>query len=246
MATVLTEPPMAPATTPAKTPIVPRLENGDHLTRPEYERRYAAMPQLKNAQLIEGIVYMPSPVTHRHHGNPHFNLIGWLAGYTIGTPGVEGGDNSTLRLDLDNAPQPDAYLIVLPAHGGQAQIDGEGYIVGAPELVAQVSATTASIDLHAKLNAYRRNGVREYIVWRVREQAIDWFVLHGGQFDPLARAGGLYHSEVLPGLWLAPDALMNGDMPQVAQVQQQGLATPENAAFRARLQQASAASPGNP
>ncbi len=185
MTTILTQPATIPAAQPAKVPAVPRLQNGDRLSRPEYERRYEAMPELKNAQLIEGVVFMPSPVTHQHHGAPHFDLIGWLCLYRIGTPGVRGGDNSTLRLDLDNAPQPDAYLIVLPSHGGQARIDSEGYIVGAPELVAEVSATTVSMDLHAKLNAYRRNGVREYVVWRVLEQAIDWFVLRGGQFDPL-------------------------------------------------------------
>ncbi len=244
--TTLTQPAKL-ATASAKAPAVPRLQNGDHLTRPEYERRYAAMPELKNAQLIEGVVFLPSPVTHQHHGARHFDLVGWLGLYRLGTPAVVGGINSTLRLDLDNAPQPDAYLIVLPSHGGQARIDSEGYIVGAPELVAEVSATTVSLDLHAKLQAYRRNGVREYIVWRVLEQAIDWFVLRAGQFDPLARTGGLYLSEVLPGLWLDPDALIQGDLPRVAQVQQQGLASPEHTAFVAQLQQAEArTSTGNP
>ncbi len=108
---------------------IPPLQNGDRLTRAEFERRYDAMPGLHNAQLIEGVVHMPSPVSYRGHCNPHFNLIGWLSLYTIATPGVEGGDNGTLRLDLDNAPQPDAFLIVLPSHGGQARIDAEDYIV---------------------------------------------------------------------------------------------------------------------
>jgi Uma2 family endonuclease len=193
------------------------------LTRAEFERRYDAMPDLHNAQLIEGVVFMPSPVSHRHHGNPHFNLIGWLSMYTIRTPGVEGGDNGTLRLDLDNAPQPDAYLIVLPSHGGQARIDGEGYIVGAPELVAEVSASTVSIDLHTKLNAYRRNGVREYVVWRVLDRALDWFVLREGRYDPpAAGADLLFRSEACPGLWLDPSALIRADMARVSQVAQQG------------------------
>jgi Uma2 family endonuclease len=160
MASVLTSP---PPSAPAQ-PVTPPLQNGDRLTRIEFERRYAAMPDAKKAELIEGTVYMPSPVTHSYHGNPHFNLIGWLAGYAASTPGVEGGDNSTLRLDMDNEPQPDTYLIILPQHGGQVRINSDGYIVGAPELVAEVSASSVSIDLHAKLGAYRRNGVREYIV----------------------------------------------------------------------------------
>jgi Uma2 family endonuclease len=237
MNTILTPPTSAP-----KTPSLPRLQNGDRLTRIEYEQRYAAMPNLKNAQLIEGVVYMPSPVTHTYHGAPHFDLITWLGLYRIGTPGVRGGDNSTLRLDLDNAPQPDAYLIVLPSHGGQARIDGEGYIVGAPELVAEVSASSVSLDLHDKLNAYRRNGVREYVVWRVLDQTIDWFILRDGRYELLAmNATGHYCSEVLPGLWLEPTALINENMPAVFQVAQQGLATPEHAAFVTRLQQAAAA-----
>jgi Uma2 family endonuclease len=221
------------------------LQNGDRLTRIEFERRYAAMPQVNKAQLIEGVVFMPSPVSHTNHGNPHFNLIGWLSTYTMYSPGVEGGDNSTLRLDLDNAPQPDAYLIILPTHGGQVRIDAEGYIVGAPELIAEVSATSVSMDLHGKLNAYRRNGVKEYVVWRVLEQAIDWFVLRAGRFDPLPMIGAHYHSEVFPGLRLDPDALINGDMVRVSQVLQQGLATPEHASFVTKLQQA-AARPSQP
>ncbi len=151
MSTATSKPsvPMRPALPDAATP---PLQNSDRLTRVELEYRYAAMPELHNAQLIEGVVYMPSPVTYRHHGAPHFDLITWLGLYRIATPGVEGGDNATLRLDLDNAPQPDAFQIVLPSHGGQARIDADDYIVGAPELVAEVSATSVSIDLHAKLD----------------------------------------------------------------------------------------------
>jgi len=239
MTAVMTQP---LAANPTAAPL-PLLQNGDRLTRIEFERRYEAMPQVNKAQLIEGVVFMPSPVTHTHHGNPHFNLIGWLSGYTMHTPGVEGGDNSTLRLDLDNAPQPDAYLIILPTHGGQVRIDAEGYIVGAPELIAEVSATSVSMDLHGKLNAYRRNGVKEYVVWRVLERAIDWFVLRAGRFDPLPMIGAHYHSEIFPGLRLDPDALINGDMVRVSQVLQMGLATPEHAAFVTQLQQAAARPP---
>src|SRR5438093_9991780 len=108
-----------PATPSRAAEKIPPLQHGDRLTRAEFERRYDAMPHLKKAELIEGVVYMPSPVTHRYHGNPHFNLIFWLGGYAAATPGLEGGDNASLRLDLDNEPQPDAYLIVLPTHGGQ-------------------------------------------------------------------------------------------------------------------------------
>jgi Uma2 family endonuclease len=232
--------PSAPAATPLPTP---PLQSGDRLTADEFERRYDAMPDVKKAELIEGVVFMPSPVTHRFHGNPHFNVIGWLFHYAAFTPGVEGGDNSTLRLALDSDPQPDAYLIILPSHGGQVRIDADGYIVGAPELIAEVAASSASIDLNAKLNAYRQNGVREYVVWRVYEAAIDWFVLRDGAFVPQPiGADGLYRSEILPGLWLDPAALMRGDLPAVLQRVQQGTASPEHAAFVTRLQAAAAGS----
>jgi len=160
---------------------LPALENGDRLTRAEFERRYDAMPHLKKAELIEGVVYVPSPVRHRQHGSPHAHLIGWLFQYAANTPGVEIGDNSSVRLDLDNEPQPDALLFIDPACGGQVRISTDGIIEGAPELVAEVASSSVSYDLHAKLHVYRRSGVLEYMVWRVLEREIDWFVLRAGQ-----------------------------------------------------------------
>ncbi len=145
---------------------LPPLRSGDHLTRDEFERRYRAMPAVHKAELIEGVVYMPSPVSAEDHGEPHFDLNGWLFVYRAHTPQVRGGDNATLRLDLDNEPQPDGYLRLLPECGGQARLV-DGYVTGAPELIVEVAASSASYDLHEKLNAYRRNGVREYVVWRV-------------------------------------------------------------------------------
>src|SRR5437660_6582278 len=184
------------------TPAVPPLESGDHLTRAEFERRYDAMPGLTKAELIEGVVYMPSPVSVDHDG-PHFDLITWLGTYRAATPGVRGGDNGSLRLDLDNMPQPDAYLMILPSHGGQARIGADRYVAGGPELLAEVAASSASYDLHVKLDAYRRNEVREYVVWRVLDQAVDWFVLREGRYELLlVDEAGLYKSEVFPGLWL--------------------------------------------
>ena len=116
---------------------IPPLRNGDRLSWPEFERRYDAMPHLKKAELIEGVVYMPSPVSEEHSAS-HFNLIGWLMHYAAATPGVVGGDNGTLRLDLDNAPQPDVFLRILPGHGGRSRVDEKGYVVGSPELVAEL------------------------------------------------------------------------------------------------------------
>jgi Uma2 family endonuclease len=212
------------------------LEPGDRLTRDEFERRYDAMPGLKKAELIEGVVYMPSPVRHQRHSNPHFNLITWLGTYAAVTPGVEGGDNGTARLDLDNEPQPDALLLIRPECGGQARISTDDYIENAPELVAEVAASSASFDLNTKLNVYRRSGVREYLVWRVLDQVFDWFVLRSGQLQVLPpEADAILRSEVFPGLWLDAGALLGGDMPRVLAVVQQGTATPEHAAFVQKL-----------
>lgn len=214
---------------------VPPLRNGDHLDRFEFERRYEAMPEVKKAELIEGVVYMPPPVSFERHGEQHFNLIIWLGTYRAQTPGVRGGDNTMVRLDLDNEPQPDAFLIIDPARGGRTKIT-DGYVTGGPELAAEVAASSVSIDRHAKMNAYRRNGVREYLLWRVEDGAIDWFALRGGQYQPLAAQGGIVRSEVFPGLWLDVDALLAADLTRVLGVLQQGLASPEHAGLVARLQ----------
>ena len=223
--------------TPAPVhPPVPVLRNGDRLTRDEFEQRYEALPHHVKAELLEGVVYMPSPVSFVQHGGPQFNLIGWLSGYSAATPGVRGGDNASLRLDLDNEPQPDAFLVLMPEYGGQVRIDKEGYIQGAPELVAEISASSVSYDLHVKLNVYRRSGVREYLVWRVDDGVLDWFVLRAGRYEPLPRASnGQVKSEVFPGLWLDSAALLKGDLAGVNQVVQNGIASPEHAIFVTKL-----------
>jgi Uma2 family endonuclease len=223
----------------AKAPSVPPLQPGDRLARAEFERRYDATPGLKKAELIEGVVYMPPPVSQEGHSSPHFDLITWLGNYRAATPGVEGGDNGSLRLDLDNMPQPDAFLRVREQCGGQSRIDADGYVEGAPEFVAEVAATSASYDLHAKLNVYRRHGVREYLVWRVFDRMIDYFVLRAGRYDRLQPgARGIYPSAIFPGLWLDASALITGDLLKVTAVLQKGLASRKHAAFVARLKKA--------
>jgi Uma2 family endonuclease len=205
------------------------------LSRAEFERRYAATPHLNRAELIEGVVYMPPPVLD-DHSSPHFDLIGWLGAYRAATPGVKGGDNGSLRLDMKNMPQPDAYLRVLETHGGQSRVDDDGYVVGAPELVAEIAATSASYDLHEKLAVYRRNGVREYIVWRVFDRAIDYFALRDGDYVRLATAAsGVHRSETFPGLWLDSAAMIEGDVAKVLAVLRRGLASKAHANFVSRL-----------
>lgn len=212
---------------------IPLLENGDRLTRPEFERRYAAMPQIKKAELIEGIVYMPSPVRVRQHGRPHALVMGWLSKYWVATPGVDLCDNTTVRLDLDNEPQPDALLRI---EGGTSRISDDDYIEGAPEFVIEIAASSASKDLHDKLRAYRRNGVQEYLVWQIYEQQINWFSLQAGEYVLLAANDqGVICSQVFPGLWLASSALLQSDLAAVIACLQQGLQTTEHAAFKKQL-----------
>src|SRR5207248_8063706 len=132
-----------------------------------------------------------------------------------------------------------AFLAIARECGGQSRIDREGYIVGAPELIGEVAASSVSYDLHDKLEVYRRNRVREYVVWRVWDETIDWFLLRRGKFVRLPlNAEGRYQSQVFPGLWLDPAALLRGDLAKVFEVVQQGLASPEHAAFVARLKRA--------
>ncbi|MBD2194152.1 MULTISPECIES: Uma2 family endonuclease [Calothrix] len=213
---------------------LPPLENGDKLTRPEFERRYHAMPEVKKAELIEGIVYMASPVRFRSHGKPHAYIMGWLSLYESATPGVELGDNATVRLDADNEPQPDACLLI--TQGGQARISDDDYIEGAPELVVEVAASSVSLDLHDKLKVYRRNQVQEYLVWRVYEGEFDWFKLQEGEYIQLTpNADGVICSQIFPGLWLDKGALLTGNLARVLEILQQGLASTEHHNFAENL-----------
>ena len=226
------------ADTPPRGPVQPphALENGDRLTRCEFERRYALRPDLKKAQLIEGIVYMPSPVRFAAHGEPHAAILGVLLHYSAFTPGVSVGDNATVRLDLDNEPQPDVLLRIEPEAGGRSRLSDDDYVEGSPELIVEIAAGSASIDLHDKLRAYRRNGVQEYVVWRTQERRIDWFELADGDYRPLpADEGGVVHSRVFPGLRLAIPALLTGDLAAALRALQAGIDADEHRRFAARL-----------
>ncbi len=220
----------------ASSPRVPALHAGDKLTRDEFERRYAAMPDVKKAELIEGVVYMGSPVRHVQHSRPENALRAWLVFYQRRTPGVDVGGNSTVRLDFDNEPQPD-LLLRLPARaGGQSRIDADGYVQGAPEFVAEVAASSTSCDLHQKLDVYRRNGVREYLVHRAEDGEVDWFVLDRGSFvrQP-PDAQGRLHSRVFPGLCLDVAALLREDLSELEASIVDAIGTPEHRALVERL-----------
>lgn len=178
---------------------------------------------------------MPSPV-HVEHMEADLAVLGWLSVYVAMTPGVRGGGDGSVRLDADNEVQPDALLRIDERCGGQSRVTDDGFIEGAPELVVEISGSTVSYDLHAKLNVYRRTGVREYVVWRIYDGAVDWFVLEEGRYVAQAPdAQGCYQSQVFPGLTLPVPALLAGELAQVLGAVQQGVQTPEHGAFVQRL-----------
>jgi Uma2 family endonuclease len=210
----------------------PLLEQGDHLSRDEFERRYEQMPDLKKAELIEGIVYMQLRVPAKGHGIPHAHLGGWSGFYASETPSVTCASNPTVRLDLDNEPQPDLVILKLPESGGQTRIGSEGFIEGAPELVIEIVGSSHAYDLHQKKNAYRRNGVREYLACITGEQRIVWWELRSGEYQEIAPASpGLFKSKVFPGLWLNAAALLRGDTRELLDTLRRGLDSPEHAFF---------------
>ena len=215
---------------------IPALENGDRLSRCEFERRYTARPDIRKAELIEGVVHMPSPVRLAEHAEPHAAVLGVLFHYCVFTPGVRVADNATVRLDLHNEPQPDVLLRIDEETGGRAHVSEDGYLEGGPELIVEVAAGSASLDMQDKLRVYRRSGVREYIVWRTEDKSIEWFELADGEYRPLPRdERGVIESRVFPGLRLATDALIAGNLAAVLAEVDKGIESPRHREFVARL-----------
>jgi Uma2 family endonuclease len=214
---------------------LPPLEQGDHLDQKTFHARYEAMPEGVRAELIGGVVYMPSPLKPPH-GRMQPQLMGWLWTYEQATPGTELYDNTTAILGPDSEPQPDACLIVSPEKGGQMHVNEEGYLEGPPEIIAEVASSSESYDLHSKKRDYERAGVKEYLVVALRQSQVYWFISRRGQFAEMAPGpDGIMRSEVFAGLWLDPAALLRRDSARLLEVLRQGLATAEHAAWVARL-----------
>jgi Uma2 family endonuclease len=225
--------------------MVPPLVAHDRLSRTEFERRYAAMPDRVKAELLNGAVYVAQPSRHVYHGRPHSLLQLWLGYYVERTPGVDLGDNSSLRLSELDEPQPDLLLRIPAERGGSSSLDADGWLVGAPELVVEVAASSASYDLHDKLDVYCRFGVQEYVVHRTEDGEVDWFVRRDGRYERLARdEDGCFHSEVFPGLWLDPQTLLAGDLAALRATVERGARDPAHAPFAARLSGGDAGCPG--
>jgi Uma2 family endonuclease len=213
---------------------LPPLIAGDHLSRDEFLRRWEAMPQIKRAELIRGVVYMPSPVSPEH-GSMELNVGFWLGYYKMLTPGCEGGNNTTWLMLDDESPQLDISLWVLPEYGGRARLRG-GLLQGAPEFLSEVCRTSTAFDLHQKLEVYQEAGVQEYLAVLMFEQEVRWHRLSRRRFRVVpAPADGIYRSTIFPGLWLDSAALLGNDLVRVVAVLNEGLASPEHAAFVKKL-----------
>ena len=215
----------------------PPLEAGDHLSLVEFERRYQLHPEIKKAELVEGVVYVPSPVRFERHGRPHSDLMTWLGVYRAATPGVLSADNTTVRLDRENEVQPDALLRLETTLGGRSRITADDYVEGPPELIAEIAASSVAYDLHEKRRVYARTGVQEYLAIQVYEKRIDWLRLGEDGYRPvIPNAQGVLASEVFPGLQLLPAAFWASDLQTLLTVLQEGLASQDHANFVANLQ----------
>lgn len=210
----------------------PPLASGDHLKAAEFMRRFQAMPDVKKAELINGVVFMASPVRIDQHGEPDHLVQHWIATYWVATPGTRGAGNATTRLGPDDVPQPDVLLRILPGNGGRSRIDAKGYLVGAPELVFEIAASSASYDLHEKRDSYRRAGVQEYAVWRTEDGEIDWWQLVDDDYALIKPdASGVIRSVVFPGLWLHVEAMLMEDAARVIACLNDGLASADHQQF---------------
>ena len=230
---------------------VPRLRDGDRLSVPEFLRRYAADPVVLSAELIQGVVYINrkrelpngkgievTPISAEGHAEPDNTIQTVFGTYAAYTPGTRATSAATVLLPGASAAlEPDGTLRVLAERGGKARVGEDGWLHGVPELVAETSFTSGPRDFGPKYTAYESAGVPEYLVWRSAEQEVHWFALRDGAFVPLEPdASGIVRSEAFPGLWLNVTALLAGDTATVLATLQLGLASPEHAAFVARLQ----------
>jgi len=211
------------------------LENGDQLDQETFHARYRAMPEDCRAELIGGIVHMPSPQKVPHSKAQQL-VVRWLDEYAEATPGTEALLNNTQILGPESEPEPDACLFIAPEYGGQVYLDEDEYLHGPPELIVEVSSSTESIDLHRKKHDYQKAGVREYVVLALRIQQVFWFLRQRGKYKDVALpADGLFRSRVFPGLWLDAEAVLGNRRQAVLTALEQGLASAEHAAFVTKL-----------
>ncbi len=220
---------------------IPPLVHGERLDADEFLRRYENMPDLKKAELIDNIVYlMSSPVSLNRHGVPHAHLLTWANTFAINTPHIIAADNATVRMNEDNAPQPDVLMFIEPAAGGQSASGEKDYLYGAPEFAAEISHTTVHFDKEEKREVFERAGVLSYLIWDTENSRIDWLERQSAKdkFTALTTEDNIYQSAVFPGLWLNAQAMLEGRYQEVVATLQKGLDSAGHADFVARLETA--------
>ena len=232
---------------------IPPLRDGDRMDVDEFLHRYAADPVVHSAELLQGVVHITRrreirngeetivpPISADGHGIPDNQIQAALGIYSAYTPGVQASSPITTILPSNTTGlEPDAILRILPTHGGASTIGNDGFVHGTPELIAEISFSSGARDFGKKFDAYQAEGVPEYLVWRTAEKEIHWFVLRRKKYAAMKpQADGTLRSEHFPGLWLDVPALLAGEMAKVLATLQQGIASPEHAAFVARLQKA--------
>ena len=213
----------------AQSPLPP-LVDGQRLDRPTFHERYKAMPPSFRAELVAGVVAVSSSA-NLPHAESHAAVTTWLGVYVAMTSGVRLADNGTLFLNDESETQPDAALFIDPSRGGLVKVEAN-VLVGAPELVVEVSDATARHDLKGKRFEYEAAGVREYVVVDLSAKKVHWFERAGDFFRPLEpSADGCLRSKVFPGLTLDPAALLRQDLARVLAVLGEAMATEEHQAF---------------
>ena len=236
-----------------KSGAIPPLRDGDRMDVDEFLRRYKADPIVHSAELLQGVVHITRRreirngeemiipgISAEGHGMPHNQIQGCLGVYSAHTRGVQAhGPGTTILPSNVTGLEPDAILRILPTHGGASSIGEDGFVHGAPELLAEISFSSGARDFGKKFDAYQADGVPEYLVWRTAEKEIHWFVLRRKKYVALKpHADGTLRSERFPGLWLDVPALLAGEMARVIATLEKGIASAEHAAFVARLRKA--------
>jgi Uma2 family endonuclease len=211
----------------------PRLLNGMRLSASEFLARWEALPDLKDAELIEGIVYVSSPVGFTH-GRFDASVSGLLSQYADETPGCEAANNATCNM-LGNLPQPDSVLRIREEFGGSSRM-GKVFLEGAPELAVEICTSSADLDFGPKLALYQRAGVREYITFETHPKRIVWRMLVGGSYKQIRPdAAGILRSHRFPGLWLDTAAFWAGDGKRKRDTLRAGIESDEHRAFVEQL-----------
>jgi hypothetical protein len=158
----------------------------------------------------------------------------WLGHYKAVTPGTACGHNTTAYL-LEDLPQPDLNLRLRTEYGGKSWVEDK-YLHGVPELLVEVCRSSASYDLHVKLELYQAAKVPEYLALLLFEREIRWHRLVGDHYEILSPdPDGLWRSRIFPGLWLDGLALLAGNLKQVLNRLDEGLRSPEHERFVAGL-----------